>query len=167
MGDLIANPPVPAPAYLASGDLFNIGATQALTANTAYLAAIKIDAAVTLTGFRVQFGSGGNGHYDCGLYNFDTGALVTHTGSLATAAGVQSPSVTALVVPPGRYWLAFFIDNATDTIVKYANSPSAGMAPVKSGTVSTQLPNNISGLTGLANGTKNPVVIGLLQNGWS
>lgn len=175
MGHTILAAPVPAPVALYSGDLLNFGAAQALAVNTAYLAYVKVDAPVILTGFRVNFGAGAGGtsKYDVGIYNFDTGALITsiatnNGATPVTAAGTLSTTLTTpKMINPGRYWLAFWINNATDTVLKYANTATAGTAIIQAGTASNQLPANTSGLAGLANGTKNPIVIGLLQGGWS
>ena len=169
------NKPVPQPFALYNGDLASTSAGAGV-ATTAYLVAVVLYAPAVLTSVRVRFSVGGNGHYDVGIYdasgaNGAPGTLLAHAAatasSLATAAGNQSPALIGgnLQLAPGRYWLALWIDNATDTFTK-ANGIS-GMIDVQSGTIAGPLPASASSLAGLGNAALKPLLIGLIQGGWS
>jgi hypothetical protein len=167
-------PPV-TPQALYDGELASNGAAAG-TANTVYLVAVTLYAPATLTAVRCRFSTGGNGHYDTGIYdasgtNGAPGNLLAHGASsataLATAAGVQSPAFTGgnLALSPGKYWLALWIDNATDTIIRFGASLS--LAVVQSGTNNGPLPSAASSISSLANTNFKPVLIGLISGGWS
>ncbi len=166
----------PAPFALYDGELGQTS-SQALTANGVYLVGVVLNAPVTLTGVRLRFAAGGSGHYDVGIYdssgtNGAPGNLLAHAAatstSLATATGTQSPTFTGgnLNLAPGKYWLAVWVDNATDTVNK--QSASGNMAVIQSGTVTAgPLPAAASSITGLANATVKPLLIGLISGSWS
>lgn len=150
--------------------------TSAGVANTAYLVAVTLQVQSTLTGIRIRFAAGGTGHYDVGMYdssgaNKGAGTLLTHAASSATALVTSSATLTPaliggnLALSAGNYWLALWVDNATDTFNK--QSASGSNAVVQSGTNAGPLPALASSLAGLANATLKPVLIGLLQNSWS
>lgn len=154
------------PLFLSAGDLAGAGAAAVLVAQTAYLGATYTPVEVVLTGLRVDFGVA-SGNYDVGIYDVN-GNRLTSRGATAIATGVQTWTLPApIVLPGGSYWLAYWVDNATATVVKYATLNAAGMAPFQTGTNATNLPATTGGLTGLANAAKCAVVIGLLQGGWS
>lgn len=170
MSHLISSPPLPMPFALYDGELANSG-SGAGVANTVYLVGIENLTPVTLTGIRVKFATvGGTGHYDVGIYN-SSGVLLAHAASSNTALTTSAAALTpafiggAITLQPGRYWLALWIDNATDTIFKTAGS--LNMEVVQSGTNAGPLPANISSLTGLGNATFKPIIIGIIQGGWS
>lgn len=160
---LFSNPPTPWALY--DGDPAQASNNGVLVANTCYLAGATLNAPAVLTGIRARFGAGGNGHYDLGIYD-SNGNLITHSGSTASATGVATYTLaTPQVLSPGRYWLAFWIDNATDTVERVTSQNN--MAVTQSGTNATGLPSATSGITGLANATTRPILFGLLQGGWS
>ncbi len=163
---------LPQPLALYDGDLSG-GTNGAFgIANTAALVGVVLYAHVVLTGVRVRFGTvGGTGHYDVGLYdgfgvNGAPGVLLAHAAatatSLVTAIGSQTPALIGgnLSLAPGRYWLAVWVDNITDTLQR-ATGPNASM------NVIIPLPANASSLAGLANNTFKPMILGILQGGWT
>lgn len=167
--------PVPQPPALYDGEIAQTSSSVGV-ANTAYLVGMTLYAQATLTGIRVRFAIGGNGHYDVGIYdssgtNRTAGTLLAHAAatatSLATSAATLTPALIGgnLPLSPGNYWLALWIDNITDTFNK--QSASGSLAVVQSGTNSGPLPSSASSLSGLANATLKPVLIGLLSGGWS
>jgi len=164
------------PLALYDGDLAVSNSAGVGVANTAYLVGTVLRAPATLTNVRVRFGAGGAGHYDVGIYdatgtNGAAGNLLAHAASsntaLATATGAQTPALIGgnLSLQAGRYWLALWIDNATDTINRVTGATS--LTIVQSGTNAGPLPAAASSLTGLANTTFKPIIVGLLLNGWS
>ena len=154
-----------APWALYNGDPAQASNNGVLVANTCYLAGVELYVPAVLTGIRARFGAGGNGHYDLGIYDIN-GNLLTHSGSTASATGVATYTLgTALTLSPSRYWLAFWIDNATDTVERVTSQNN--MAVTQTGTNATGLPSATSSITGLANATTRPILFGLLQGGWS
>lgn len=170
---LFITPPTPLALY--DGELAS-NSSGAGVANTAYLVAVRLPVPATLTNVRVRFQAGGTGHYDVGIYdasgtNGAPGTLLAHAAStstsLATATGVQTPALIGgnLALAAGNYWLALWVDNATDTFVKASGNNN--MMLVQSGTNAGPLPAAASSLTGLANVNLKPMLIGLLSGGWS
>lgn len=152
------------PHAIYEGDLGSTGAGT-LTANTAYLVGVTLTASVMLTAMRMRFGSGGAGHYDIGIYD-SGGNLLWHSGSVVSATGVQTQTLaTPLGLAPGKYWLALWVDNATDTVNRATGV--VNLIVTQSGTNASSLPATTAGLTGLTNGTIKPFLIGLIQGGWS
>lgn len=153
------------------GDL-NAGGNSAGGSNTVYLIGVTLPGPAVLTSVRVRFGTGGSGHYDTGIYdatgtNGSAGNLLAHAAStntsLATATGVQTPAfISNVTLSPGRYWLALWIDNATDTINR-VNGTSSGII-TQSFSSSGPLPSSASSP---ANTGFTPVLIGIVQGGWS
>lgn len=152
------------------------GGSAALTANTAYLVGCTIYAPVTLTGIRIRCASGGSGHYDVGLYdstgtNRAPGNLLTHAASTATSLATSTATLTPALIggnitlSPGNYWLALWVDNATDTFVRV--SLNSGMLIAQSGGSSGPLPAAASSLTSLANVGIQPYITGIISGGWS
>ena len=150
------------PWALYAGDLSSATAGT-ITANVAIFIAATLYGSATLVGFKVRFGTGGAGNYDVGLYDA-SGARMTHIGSTVTASGFQNPSVTPLPLSPGRYWLGFWIDNATDTVNRLAGATGGVDIVQFIGSVSGGLPASTSGATAATNKI---AVVGLLQGGWS
>ena len=146
----------PAPLALYDGEIASQATASALVANTAYLVGVTLLAPAVLTNMRVRCNAGGNGHYDVGLYDA-TGAngapnnLLTHAAatasSLATSSATLTPALIGgnLALSPGRYWLALWCDNATDTWSKVASS-NTNVTIVQSGTNAGPLPALASSL---------------------
>jgi len=146
------------------------------TANQAYFVPmLPLLVSATLTGIRVRFNPGGNGHYDVGIYSDNNGApgtLLAHAAatvtSLATSTGVLTPSLIGgnLALSPGVYWLALWIDNATDKVLG-ATPPVAGIAIAMSGANGANvLPSSASSITP-TDATLQPSLVGLFLGGWS
>lgn len=145
----------------------------AATANTAYFVPVRVALPVTLTSVRTRFAVGGNGHYDLGIYdstgtNSDPGNLLAHAAStntsLATAnTTIVQPSFVGgnLALAAGLYWLAFWIDNATDTVEK-TGTLQTGVAVVRMMSSAGPLPATASSLS---NGSLKPILIGLITGG--
>jgi len=167
------------PAALYDGEIASQATATALVANTAYLVGVTLNVNAVLTGIRVRCDAGGNGHYDVGIYdasgtNGAPGNLLAHAAatatSLATSAGANNltPALIGgnLSLAPGRYWLALWCDNATDTWQKVASS-NGNLTILQTGTNNGPLPALASSLSGLANAGLKPVIIGLLLGEWS
>lgn len=174
MGILVLPPPAPI-IFGTYGDGSEGAATTA--ANSVQMYAWLNYATITLNAMRIYFGTGGNGHYDLGIYdstgsNKKAGNLLgqcASTGtSLASATGLQSPALLSnIVLTPGLYWIASWIDNATDTLLKISLA-TGGVAPSMQGSYSGgPLPAAASSITSLVNIGRLYVCYGLLQNGWS
>jgi hypothetical protein len=169
----LSNPSIlPAQWALWDGDL-SVGGNGAGVANTVYLVDVVLFAPAVLTGVRVRFASGGAGHYDVGIYD-SGGNLLSHAASSNTALVTSTGSLTPALIggnvtlnTPGKYQLAVWVDNATDTMYRALGGGGASMMIAQAGGSTGPLPANTSSLTGLANGTLRPVLIGLLQGGWS
>ncbi len=149
------------------GDLADLSncAANTRTVNGVYFQHTKLDAFLVLTGFRYQFGTGGNGHCDLGLYD-SAGNLLTHIGSTLTATGVQTYTLSsALPLAPGRYYLAFWIDNATDTSFS-VSATNLGAIPALTGVNAAGLPAQMSQVS-LSNFQRRLSILGLVQGGWS
>ncbi len=166
MSHLILQPPAVKPWALYDGDPGQVSNNGALVANTCYLVGVTLNVPAVLTALRMRFGAGGAGHYDIGIYD-SGGNLLAHSGSTVSATGAQTYTLaTPLGLAPGRYWLALWVDNATDTILR--STGSGNMNVTQSGTNATGLPSATSGITSLANAATRPVIIGILQgSGWS
>jgi hypothetical protein len=161
------------PAAYREGD--NTAAANApQTANTANMQAIYLPSKDTKTAMRCSFGAGAGGAntYDLGIYdasgaNSTPGNLLVSRGATSTAAGVQTFTFgTALTLMPGVYWLAMWINNAVDTILRFPLGTTNLMLAM-SGTNATNLPALASSLAGLANTNKRMVIVALRQGGWS
>lgn len=150
--------------------------SSAGVANTAYLVGVTLRVNAVMTAIRVRFAAGGSGHFDLGVYdatgtNNTPNNLLAHAAStaasIATATGTQTPAFIGgnLPLSPGNYWLAFWIDNATDTWNKA--SANANIPVIQSGTNAGPLPVLASSLSGLANGNLKPLLEGLFLNNWS
>jgi hypothetical protein len=116
------------------GDLADIANGQAntRTANTCYFSPIVLLAPVSVLSATMQFGTGGNGNYDQGIYD-GQGNLLAHIGSRATSTGVVTVALgSPLSLSPGRYYLAFWTDNALDTSYS-SNGTTAGAWPALAG----------------------------------
>lgn len=156
----------------------NIGA-----ANGVYLVSYHLEVPVTLQGVRVRFSTAGNGNYDVGIYSDTNGvptSLLAHAAAAAgslptTSIGVKTPALIAgsqalvggnLVLPAGNYWLALWASSTLDAV--NSRTGVVNMLPVMTGTYATgPLPALASSITGLANGTLEPFLIGILANNWS
>lgn len=138
--------------------------TTGLSTNNTYIVATTLTANVTLTAFRFRCIAGGNGNYDAGIYD-SSGNRLAHSGSTATSsATITATLATALLLSPGRYYLALWVDNATDTF--RATSVSNGLslssfASTGAGGLQTSISPPLGSL-GLAID-----IIGLLSGGWS
>ena len=133
------------PQALYDGDL-SLGNTGTLSANTVYLAGVTLLAPATLTAIRLEFASGANGYYDVGIYdstgtNAAAGNLLAHAAAtnttLATpSSGRVAPSFIGgnLALSPGRYWFAFWISNASDTVQRQAGNSQMSVSQTFSST---------------------------------
>jgi len=162
----------PAPQALYDGEICTTS-SSAVTANTVYFIGTSLYAPATLTGIRVRFSTGGNGHYDIGIYdatgtNGAPGNLLAHAAATNTSLVTSSATLTPafingnLALSPGRYWLALWVDNSTDAVNRQLASQNVGVVVVMTST--GPLPATASGLS---NGTLKPVLVGLLSGGWS
>lgn len=157
--------PLPPPWVV--GDMADITQDQAnlRTANNVYFSPIVLYSTVTITSMRTQVGTGGNGHIQMGVYDAG-GNLLASTASAATVAGIMTLALSApLSLGPGRYYLALWIDDATDTTFS-ANGTTPGAWPALNGV-------NAGGLPALM-ATSNPVnfhrrlaLLALISGGWS
>jgi hypothetical protein len=144
-------------------------------ANTVYLVGVFLQSYKVLNAMRVRFATGGAGHYDLGIYdatgtNGAPGNLLAHAASsntsLVTSSATLTPAMlTSVNLTPGPYWLAMWIDNATDTFNK--QSASGSMSVILSGTSAGPLPSLGSSISSLTNATLKPILIGLFANSWS
>jgi hypothetical protein len=145
-------------------DLSNCSANTR-TVNGVYFQHTTFREYAILTGFRYQFGTGGNGHCDIGLYDAG-GTLLTHIGSTLTATGVQTYTLASVLpLAPGRYYLAFWIDNATDTSFS-VSATNLGAIPAFTGVNAGGLPALMSSVT-LNTFQRRLSILGLIQGGWS
>lgn len=147
--------------------------TGTTTANTIAFVPIRVTSPVTLTSIRTRFAVGGNGHYDLGIYdssgtNGDPGNLLAHAASTNTSLATANTTIVNpafvggnLALSPGLYWLAYWVDNATDTVDKTATLQS-GIAVVRSMSSTGPLPSTASSLS---NGSLKPILIGLIVGG--
>lgn len=136
------------------------------TANGVYFSQFRLSSFVTLTGFRYQFGQGGTGTCQLGLYD-EPGNLLAAAPVTATATGIQTFSLaTALPLSPGRYWHGFWISNVVDTSFSISATNSGGL-PASTGTNAGGLPATIAATTGLAPFFRRMSILGLIQGGWS
>ncbi|HJT55831.1 MAG TPA: hypothetical protein VJ761_05005 [Ktedonobacteraceae bacterium] len=182
MSHLILPAPLPKPWALYDGELAS-NSNVVVTANQVLFVGVVLNAYVTLTGVRVDWSVSGNGHYDVGIYDATgtnpwagaPGNLLAHAASsgtaLATAGGAQTPALIGgnLPLTPGRYWLALWADNASD---KYIRQVGTNQSDIVMGSSNTggPLPATGAGGTGGApsnSGTSKPILIGILQGGWS
>lgn len=157
--------PLPQPWIV--GDNADVTQDQAnnRAVNTCYFSPIVVYATVTITSMRTQVGTAGNGHLQMGIYDAN-GNLLASTASAATVTGIMTLALTSsLSIGPGRYYLALWIDNATDSTFS-ANGTTPGAWPALSGV-------NAGGLPALMS-TANPVnfhrrlaLTGLITGGWS
>lgn len=116
-----------APWYLAHE--FNADATSAgagaLTANTTYLVGVYLPVYAVIANMRVRHSTTSAGNLDMGIYD-SGGTLLDHTGSVAasSASTVQNTNLSNgnLALAPGRYYLALWVDNSTDTYYKVSLS---------------------------------------------
>lgn len=90
-----------------------------LVANTVYLWAFtlrSIDMPITITGMRWKVTATATGTTDVGIYD-SGGNLLTHTGAIANTANSTNSAnfASALMLSPGRYYMACCPSNSTDT----------------------------------------------------
>ena len=161
-----------APAALYDGEM-SLANSGTLTANTVYLSAMPpLQVGAVLNSIRVEIPSGGAGHYDVGIYdssgaNGVAGNLLAHAAAtattLATASGRQTPSLIGgnLYLSPGVYWLAFWIDNATDTVQRQSGNTQMSLSQIFSST------GPIGAVGTLADSGVRVQLMGLFLNGWS
>lgn len=121
-------PPVPAPRFIANPGLQANIAASTQTANRTNLHSVWVPTPVVITAFSTGHGSVSAGNLDMGIYDIN-GNLLTHTG-VTSAATFASTSQTITLATPfpigvGNYYLAIWIDNATDTY--FRNNYGAGL----------------------------------------
>lgn len=137
--------------------------TGTTTANTAFFVGAVLRDYITVTALRFRFGTAGSGHYDLGIYDVNGNRLVS-LGSTVTAGGTLTTTLaTPLPLAPGRYWHAFWIDNATDQITK--SNGNANNVVVQSASTASPLPASMSSLT-LADVNIRPIIF-CLNGNWS
>ena len=156
---------MPAPWLLESGESGQSSA-GALVANTTYLVAVIVPAAITIVSMRYRCTTA-SGNCDLGIYDPVTTNLLGHTGAVAVASGVQNVNLTAnLVIGPGRYYLAFWIDNATATIFRVASTnENLTNALNSTSTNATSLAANIAGMGGVTSPSGTKVVMSAVISG--
>ena len=160
---------VPSPLILAdSGSLRATGAT-AVTAGAAYFTWVNLLVSVTVTQMRVNFSGVPTGNVDMGIYdatgtNGQPNTLLGHTGAIAAATGLFTQNLLSnLLLPAGRYWLAF-VDTVADSPF---NSACYAGGPVVYRTSSTALAS-LPGTAGALIATSLLMAIsGLVQGGFS
>jgi len=148
------------------GDLANCTANTR-TANGCYFQQILVrDSVPPLMSFRYEFGTGGNGNYQIGIYD-GAGNLLAVTAVAATVSGIVTPSLSIpLSISQGRYYFGFWISNAVDTTFSIS-ATNANALPASSGTNAGGLPATIAATTGLAPFFRRMSILGLIQGGWS
>lgn len=167
-----------APFALYDGELAANG-TVVVTPNTCLYVGCVLQVPAVLTGVRVNWNTAGNGNYDVGIYDATgtspfTGApgnLLAHSGAIITAANAQTPALAGgnLNLSPGRYWLALWAANALD---KFVRAVGLGSTDIVLSNVNTggPLPATAAAASGGAPtdaGVSKPILIGILQGGWS
>ena len=151
-------------------------ASAAPGATIVSLVGVTLYAPAVLTGIRVRFAVGGNGHYDVGIYdatgtNSGPGNLLAHaaatSSTLITSAATLTPSFINgnISLSPGRYWLALWTENGSDTVNKQTGSGNVVVA--MSGTNAGPLPALASSISSLANNGLEVILIGMLSGGWT
>ena len=163
--------PPPVPWVLVAGDPA-AGSGGALATNTSYLAGVTVEAPMTITALSCVATGTPTGHVDLGIYDAN-GNLLGHTGVQALAAGVNRFTLSAAMsLAPGRYYLALWIDNGTDAILKASrnlNGSSQGFFPAWIGvsTNSGGLLATTADMGGLTAAASKPYVLGIIAGGWS
>lgn len=164
---------IPIAAY--DGEFSDNGSVTYPQANLVILTSLWLpNGFVGANAISTDFTTGGNGHYDLGLFdssgaNNDPGTLLAHCASsstaLATATGRVTPTFLngAITLSPGNYWLAIVVDNTTDHIVRHTNLAST-IGPVRqySGAVPLATVGTLSN-----SGSTKPLLTLLRQNSWS
>lgn len=137
---------------------------NAASANTAYFVGVTLPTNATLTGIRVRFDTGGNGNYDVGIYN-SAGTLLTNKGAAVSSTATLTWTLgTPLPLAPGNYWLALWVASASDQPYSRNANNRPGVDIMQSVSASSNLPATMSGA---ANASFKPFIIGLLSGGWS
>ena len=149
------------PWFLCADDPAALPSSAAGSANTAYFVAYTLTTGFFANAIRCRFGSGGNGHFDVGIYDVN-GNLIVNLGSTATSSAIVTSTITTTYLAPGQYWFALWIDNATDTITRF--NPTTNLDAVQSVSASSHLPSTMSGS---ANSSFKPVIEVLRSGGWS
>lgn len=150
------------------GELADVanGGANTRTANGVYFAQIVCRSEQIVTGFRYQFGLGGTGTCQLGLYD-EPGNLLAASAVTATATGVMTFALaTPLPIMKGRYWHGFWISNVVDTSFSIS-ATTAGALPAKTGTNAGGLPATIAATTGLTDFFRRMSIEVLVQGGWS
>ena len=152
-----------------------------LAANTlpagAYLVGVTLYAPAIITGVRVGIAAGGNGHYDTGIYdatgtNGIAGNLLAHSAAtnttLSTSSAFLAPAFINgnLSLSPGKYWLAFWIDNATDTVYR-SSMASTNLGVAMFGTSAGPLPAAASSLGSFVDSVRKVALFALISGSWS
>lgn len=103
--------------HSANGGIIN-GGNGVLVANTTYLVGVNVPVGVVVTNMRTRHSGVSAGNLDMGIYD-SAGNRIDHTGVTAVSAinTVQSIALSGgnLPLSPGRYYLALWVDNSTDT----------------------------------------------------
>lgn len=161
---------VPIPLVFSADGATSTAAAGAVTAGSAFAAAITIYAQVTIAQMRTFISGTPTGNIDMGIYDSSgtNGApnnLMGHTGAIAATTGAFTQSLTAnLPLSPGVYWLAF-LDTVADSIYS-RTEPLAGMAAVLK-TTATNLTVLPASWPASANTTLILMLDALRSGGWS
>lgn len=163
--------PLPTPWYLSHTDTitaFTAGASTR-TANATYLFGITNNTPVVVTGFSIAHGAVASGNLDMGIYD-SNGNLLVHTGvtGAANANGTQTINLTTpYILAPGIYYLAFWVDNATDTYFARGGVPANAFMQIVNGvgTNAGGLAINFAGMGGVSGGGTFVPFIARLQGG--
>ncbi len=167
------------PFALYDGEIASQATATAGVINTAYLVGVKLETPGILNFVQIRCVVGGVNHYDLGIYdatgdaNGGPGNLLAHAAATATSlltvtATLLKPAFLngPIYLPAARYWLAFWVDGATDTFNKVASA--AGNTCVnKTGTNAGPLPALASSLAGLTDGGLKFSLMGFMQNGFT
>lgn len=117
------------------GGVASGAATGALTSGTmstttVYAVPFQVWDAWTVKRLALVNGATVNGNWDIGIYAFDGATKIVSTGSTAQSGttAYQGVNVTATVLGPGFYWLAYGTDSATQTIHRWV--PGSNWSPI-------------------------------------
>lgn len=92
------------------------------TANKAYFYPFRITSWVTVYQVLFWVGATSSGNIDVGVYDAQANRIVSagSTAMSATVNTVQEINVTDTVLSPGKYFLAWAVDNTTGTVFRTA-----------------------------------------------
>jgi hypothetical protein len=156
-------------------DYVGLAGNVPVASNDAYFVLMPpVNASCILSAIRVRFSTGGNGHYDVGIYtdnNGVPGTLLANAASsitaLATSTNTLTPSLIGgnLSLSPGCYWLALWLDNSTD---KPASAYlTAGIYPILYANIGSNVLPASAGSLSFTESNYMIYIAGIMQGGWS